>query len=451
MAIHDKEGKMRDDLYDDVVMGRKYIGIWGVGYIGYSTAAFFAKKGVRSFAFDKDSKKISGLNQAKINLPNIEYWLGFDVKPLISSGMIKGLKNWKRMISKDIVVHFICVPTEKGAEPYDEALKDVMEKLVLYKGMKMNYPPLIIIESTISADRIEKIILPIFKRNYIILGQDMFLAVAPRRDWFISAEKSVKTLPRVVGGTTPQVTEIASKILGIVCDTVLKASDHIHAALIKSVENTYRQVGISLANQLMLAYPHVNMREVLRLVGTKWNIDTYHPSFGIGGYCIPLAPHYVLNGATDPHDLTIITESIHFAEQIPYKMVDIIAKKGFKKVGILGLAYKGDLKVDILSPTLELAKGFRNKGIDVKVNDPYYIKKVIEKKTQVKSFRFPEGLNEFDCVLLVSDHSLYKYTVEEKILKNLSKCRMVIDNIGIWKHFKWENIEYHEVGDGGWF
>ena len=31
---------------------------------------------------------------------------------------------------------------------------------------------------------------------------------------------------------------------------------------------------ITLANQLSLAYPAENMREVLALVGTKWNIGT---------------------------------------------------------------------------------------------------------------------------------------------------------------------------------
>ena len=47
--------------------------------------------------------------------------------------------------------------------------------------------------------------------------------------------------------------------------------------MVKSIENAYRHMEITLANQLSLAYPRENMREVLKLVGTKWNIGTYFP------------------------------------------------------------------------------------------------------------------------------------------------------------------------------
>ena len=80
--------------------------------------------------------------------------------------------------------------------------------------------------------------------------------------------------------------------------------------MVKSIENAYRHMEITLANQLSLAYTNENMREVLKLVGTKWNIGTYHPGFGTGGYCIPLSSQYVLREVKDKSKLTLLRETI---------------------------------------------------------------------------------------------------------------------------------------------
>jgi len=441
----------RENIVRDLKIGKRKIGVWGLGYIGYSTMSFYAKNGIKVVGFDVDKSKTSALNSGKINMPNIEYWMGFNVKPLVDSGMMKATDNWKDLISKDVAVHFVCVPTEKNAMPYDLALKDVIKKIASLHKIKTDFPPLVIIESTISADRIKEVIIPELKKTKLKLWKDILLAVAPRRDWFVNAEKSIVTIPRIVGGVNPEATGFAAEILSIVSHTVLKASDCIHAALIKSIENTYRQVGIALANQLSLAFPDVNMKEVLSLVGTKWNIETYHPSFGIGGYCIPLAPHYVLHGAKNPGKLSIIRESIASAESMPSNVAGAILKSKIKKVGILGLAYKGDLKVDILSPTKDIVAILKKNKVQVKVNDPYYSSQEIREKCHTDSFEFPKGMNEFEIILLVADHSLYRYTPAMNITGNMKNCRLILDNVGIWRQIKWpKGIRYYEAGSQNW-
>lgn len=442
---------IKDDIIKDLKLGRRKIGVWGLGYIGYSTISFYAKNGIKAVGFDTNKDKVDGLNNANINIPNIEYWLGFDVKPLVDSGMIIATHNWQDLINKDIAVHFVCVPTEKDAVPFDSALQDVIRKLSSYHSIKTDYPPLIIIESTISADRIKKIIIPELQKTKLRLWKDILLAVSPRRDWFVNAEKSIVTIPRIIGGINKEATELAADILGIVSHTVLKASDCFHAALVKSVENTYRQVGIALANQLSLAFPDINMKEVLSLVGTKWNIDTYHPSFGIGGYCIPLAPHYVINGAKKPEELTIIKESIASAQSMPLNVAKVILKKKLRSVGILGLAYKGDLKVDILSPTKDIVAILKKNKVNVKVHDPYYSSAEIKCSCGSETFNFPADLNEFEIILLVADHSLYRYTPKANITRNLKSCKYVLDNTGLWTKVKWpKGIKYFEAGSSNW-
>jgi nucleotide sugar dehydrogenase len=242
------------------------------------------------------------------------------------------------------------------------------------------------------------------------------------------------------------------EVLGIVCDTILQAKDHRHAELVKSIENAYRHVEITLANQLSLAYPDIDMREVLALVGTKWNIGTYHPSFGTGGYCIPLASQYVLAGTNDTDRLSILTSAIQTDRDLPGTVAETVVRKGAEKVGILGLAYKGDLKVHTLSPTLRIVSHLKQKDVAVKVHDPYYTAEEIKQICGAETFRFPDDLGQFDTILIVADHRNYQAIPKNKILSNLKNCKLILDNAGIWDGFDFARagIEYHLAGTENW-
>lgn len=438
-----------NNVREELLNGTKKIGVWGCGFIGFSSMVNFAANGIRCIGYDINPDLVENINNGKISLPNLEYWLGFDTSPLMNSGMIKATNNWKELMTKDIAVHLIAIPTEKGDKPWDGALVDVMEKLAT---KEKDSDILIIIESTLTPDRTEKIVIPIFKKSGHNVGRNIKIGVAPRRDWFISPEKSLKKLPRIIGGTNTETTELMRDVLGIICDTIHAASDHKHAELVKSIENAYRHMEITLANQLSNAYPDINMREVLRLVGTKWNIGTYHPSFGTGGYCIPLSSQYVLEGAPKPEKLTLLKEAIDTDNAQPLLVAEAIKKSGSKKVGVLGLSYKGDLKVHILSPTLRIANSLKKQGIEVKVHDPYYTEDEIEKITGTKSFSFPEGLKEFDTIIIVADHKYYSALPNDEILKNLENCNIVLDNTNIWEtiNFSRSNIRYYKAGDAEW-
>jgi len=443
------------NLKQELKNGTKKIGVWGVGYIGYSSMAYFAKEGVACIGTDPHEERVKDVNtEGKCVIPNMDYWLAFDVAPLIKSKLMFATTDWKELIKEEVGAHLVAIPTEKNGKPYDDILIDVIEKISDgYKELNCKEPPLIIIESTLTPNRVEKIILPIFEKKGIKVGEggDILLGVAPRRDWFVSADKTLKTLPRVAGGTDKYTTNIMSEILGIISDIMIKATDHNHACIVKSVENAFRQLEITFANQLSLAYPDLNMVEILKMAGTKWNVGTYHPSFGIGGYCIPLAPQYVLEGAKHPEKLTLLKASLETDFSQPQRVVDKLVKEGYKKIGLLGLAYTNDLKVHVLSPTISLVKGLKEANVEVKVHDPLYNAEEIKELCGAESFNFPEDMNNFDAILVVSPHMEYKFTNHNKITRNLANCKLILDNMGCWNEVNFPDaIEYHEAGDANW-
>ena len=273
------------------------IAVWGAGYIGLSTMTYFAKKKIKCVGYDVDKEKVNKINRGILPIPELKNWFGFDIKNLVRSGYLRATNNYTHLINKNFIVHFIAIPTEKDGKPYYKILFNVLSKIIKLKRVNhQNITPIVIVESTLTPKFSEEKILPFFKRNNIIIGKDILYAVAPRRDWFVEGTKNIVDIDRVYGSTDKNSSKITHQILSIICNKLHEASSHKVSEMVKSIENAYRHMEITLANQLSLAYPKENMREVLKLVGTKWNIGTFYPGFGTGGYCIPLSSKYVLQG-----------------------------------------------------------------------------------------------------------------------------------------------------------
>jgi len=193
---------------------------------------------------------------------------------------------------------------------------------------------------------------------------------------------------------------------------------------------------------MALAYPNMDIRRVLELGGTKWNVESLFPNLlGTGGYCIPLAPKYILEGAEEPRELTLIKEAVETDDAI----VNIFRILGAYKVGCLGLSYMGNIKVHVLSPLVRLL-GVLGAG-SVKVNDPLYTDDEITAITGCESFKYPDNLDEFEVVLLLASHDEYKDTSE--LVQKTKDCEFVFDNTGLWKDVKFR-CPYYLSGQAGW-
>lgn len=362
--------------------------------------------------------------------------------------MISATTDGSISMGEEYEVHIIAVNTEKDEQPYHEALEDVCTKIGFSPHVS-----LIIIESTMAPGWVDKFVKPIL--NDPLSRLDGVLAkavvVAPRRDWFTLQGMSLETLDRVVGASSKQALNMAVDVLSIVSQRIHRASDYRVAEMVKATENAYRHLGISLAYQLTLAYPELDIREVLQLCSTKWNMDLYFPSIGIGGYCIPMAPQYILDGAKR-NCLTLLDEALKTNSAMPKLITEFILQQGLKRVCLLGISYKGNLKVNIASPSIKLAKELINAGVDTYVNDPMYSLDEAE-KLDLKYVQFPNLLG-FDCVILVCDHCQYQALSKVELLKNLAGCKLILDCVGFWDNlsedFKRMGISYHLVGDAGW-
>ena len=193
---------------------------------------------------------------------------------------MRATSNYNDLITEDFLVHFVAIPTERNGKPYFKPLMSVLNNISKIKKNSKN-PPIVIVESTLAPKVSDKKIIPFLKRKKLTVGKNILLSIAPRRDWFIEGGKNLENLDRVYGSTDVKSTSVTKDVLSIVCKNFMQLA-LTNSEMVKSVENAYRHMDITLANQLSLAFPKDNIREVLKLVGTKWNVEAFHPGIGAG-------------------------------------------------------------------------------------------------------------------------------------------------------------------------
>lgn len=443
--------KLNDNHKENLYRGKERLAVWGVGYIGFSNMLYYGKEAVHTVGIDVNPNIYKDI-MGKEKLRNFEYWVGFDYSYLLEQNIIELTCDYNLIDYSSIAAHLICVPTEKNEQPYNEALYDVIDK-ICDKESKVNGKDYfaILIESTMipgTAKQIEEYIL---KKE---INKKFVFGVAPRRDWFLSSDKNLKNLHRVYGGNSEKSSLFWKDVLSIVCDNLVQASDYQHSEITKSIENAFRHMDITLANQLSSAFPNLDMREVLHLAATKWNVNEYFPSFGTGGYCIPLSSKYLLS--TENSDvLTLLRDTVTFDENRPHEICKLIEKYNVKRVGILGVSYKEDIKVDKHSAVVSMIEYFDKHNIDVKIHDPYYSKDELKEKYGAEYFDCYDLLNydDFEAIIMFTAHKEYQLICFNELKQHIKKCKLILDNTAKWATYEKElpkQTKYSLVGSKGW-
>jgi UDP-N-acetyl-D-glucosamine dehydrogenase len=216
--------------------------------------------------------------------------------------------------------------------------------------------------------------------------------------------------------------------------------------MVKLLENTFRSVNIALANEMALTCHSfgINVWEVIEAAKTKpFGFMPFYPGPGLGGHCIPVDPYYLtwkakMNGC-EPR---LIELAGHINSQIPTFMVRRIAdalnekRKSLKgsKILALGVTYKRDTNDVRESPALHILEGLREKGATVYFCDPYVPSITIQGQTIHGVELTPHVLQSMDCVAILTDHSVFDYSMVAK------SSSLILDTRNALKDFPRANL-----------
>jgi UDP-N-acetyl-D-glucosamine dehydrogenase len=420
---------IKNSLKKKIESHKAKIGIIGLGYVGLPLVIRFAEENFRVFGFDVDDDKIKRLNAGESYIRHIP---AEKLRDIADSGQFTATSDFDRLSEADCVL--ICVPTplDERREPDMRYVDATTYKIATY----LRQGQLISLESTTYPGTTREILLEKLNTKGLQVGLDYFLAYSPEREDPGNTKYTTKVIPKVVGGVTPDCTDIAYALYNEVVDSVIRVSSPEVAEFTKLLENIFRAVNIALVNEMKILADKmgVDVWEIIGASATKpFGYMPFYPGPGLGGHCIPIDPFYLAWKAKEygvnMHFIELAGEvNTSMPQYVISRLGDALNERGkcYKgsKVLILGAAYKSDTDDLRESPSLLLIELLRGKGVEVFYNDPYIerIPAVRKYDLDLASSPLSESLlKSMDAVLIATAHSAYDY---EWIVKN---SRLVID------------------------
>jgi UDP-N-acetyl-D-glucosamine dehydrogenase len=420
------------------------IGVIGLGYVGLPLVIRFGEEDFKVIGFDIDESKVEKLNKGESYIKHIS---SKKIQNLRDKNYFKATSDYSQLEKADCII--ICVPTplNEKKEPdlkYVEKTSDEIAKY-LRKGQ------LISLESTTYPGTTREILLPKFEKKGLKAGKDFFLIFSPERENPGDPVYKTKNIPKVVGGITPTCTEIGKILYEQIVNKVVVVSSPEVAEFTKLLENIFRAVNIALVNELKILADKmgIDIWEVIDAASTKpFGFMPFYPGPGLGGHCIPVDPFYLSWKAKEfdfrTHFIELAGEiNTNMPNYVVSKIIDALNEKEKclknSKILILGIAYKKDTDDIRESPGVEIIDILKNKGANVDYHDPYISNFSGMRKyphLSMKSIELSEKkLKDYDCVVIITDHSCYNY---KWIVEN---SKLIIDTRNATSKIKSEKIK----------
>jgi UDP-N-acetyl-D-glucosamine dehydrogenase len=410
------------------------IGIVGLGYVGLPLALRFAEAGFKVLGFDIDPAKVSQINAGKSYIKHI----GDAAVTLAARQGLSATADFSSASEADALI--ICVPTplNQFREPDLSFVINTTESLLPY----LRPGQLVSLESTTWPGTTEEELKPRIESRGFVIGKDIYLVFSPEREDPGNQNFTTRTIPKVVGGVTPQCLEAGIALYGKVIDKVVPVSSTRAAELTKLLENIHRAVNIGLVNEMKIIADKmgIDIFEVIRAASTKpFGFVPYYPGPGLGGHCIPIDPFYLTWKA---REYGVHTRFIELAGEVnsamPAWVIGKIAEalnerersiKG-SRILVLGIAYKKNVDDMRESPSVELMEMLQHKGAVIAYCDPWVptFPKMRRYKFDLVSVTLtPESLAAYDLVLIATNHDLFDYA----LVKQHSK--LIVDTRGVYQ------------------
>jgi UDP-N-acetyl-D-glucosamine dehydrogenase len=423
------------------------VGILGLGYVGLPLAVAFSRK-YEVVGFDKNEDKIKLLEENKSYIEDIQ-------DSEINLENLHPTTSYEKLIHCDFII--ITVPTPLRADKSPDLSYIEMAAEIIGEVLKRGQ--FIILKSTTFPGTTEEYLIPILEEKSGLKSiKDFGVAYSPERVDPGNKKYKIENTPNVVGGLTPEFTEICAMLYKDVTKEIVKVSDCKTAEAVKMIENIFRNVNIALVNELSLIFEKmdIDIWESIDAAKTKpYGFMPFYPGPGVGGHCIPLDPYYLSYRAKQ---FGVIPRFIETAGEIndfmPIHTVNL-AKQGLLKVGkkirgskilIMGLSYKGNISDTRESPAANVIEELKKRGAEIKVHDPY-AKCINTKFGHYYSENLDDSIKWAECALIITNHE--DYIGQKSLLKELYEDNIVIvDSRNIFysnSKYKSDNLDLNYI------
>ena len=403
------------------------VAVIGLGYVGLPLVVEFGKH-MRTIGFDIALHKVESCQRGVDPSRELS-----DAEMRVSPHAVY-TADPKMLAEADMIV--VAVPT-----PVDVAHIPDFRPLIgssTSVGRHMKKGVTVIYESTVYPGATEEVCIPVLERESGLKWKtDFNVGYSPERINPGDKEHTLTKILKIVSGDSEATLDKVAKLYEtIIVPGVHRASSIKAAEAAKLIENTQRDLNISLMNELSIIFDKmgIDTTEVLEAAGTKWNFLKFKPGL-VGGHCIGVDPYYLTHKA---EMLGYNPQVILAGRRINDGMGKFIAEQTIKhmiaagsyikgaKVNVLGLTFKencGDLRN---SKVIDIINELKSYGVEVHVTDPQ-----AESDEAVHEYGVPlvawDDLPRADAIVAAVAHNEFAALSMDDIAKKLVKGGAFID------------------------
>ncbi len=351
------------------------ISIFGLGYVGAVSYGCLAGQGHDVIGVDVDAHKL-GLLQKGIS-PVVEDGMPELIEAAMRSGRARVTSDAAEGVANS-EISFVCVgtPSRRNGAHDLTALRSVCEQIGSAISKKKT-DHVTVIRSTVAPGTTEDILIPILEEaSGKRLGSGLHVCFQPE---FLREGVSIKDFENppmtIAGGVGFGVDTLRTLSQDLPCEFI--ATSIRTAEMVKFCCNAFHAVKVVFANEVGRLCHGLEMdgREVMSLLcqDTHLNISPAYlrPGFAFGGSCLPKDLRALINMSRDVAvELPLLASVLPSNETQIAHALDIVLRTKRRRIGMIGVSFKGGTDDLRESPLLELAERLIGKGMDVRIYDP---------------------------------------------------------------------------------
>jgi UDP-N-acetyl-D-glucosamine dehydrogenase len=414
------------ETLENLIKQKIIIEIYGLGYVGFPLAVKLSKEGITIHGIDVNKNRIERLKNNEL----LDSELNLK-KEFVESRINKKLEINTSPSKTDLPkIGIICVPTPI---PNEKIQSDMYVKSAVESFLNTSKPgDVIILESSIEVGTTENMI-KLIESKGLDVGTNFGVCFCPERIDPANKEWGIENIPRVIYCSDDDSFLISKEVYKFINGAnLIRVDSPKIAEVVKSFENAFRLVNISLVNELAMLCDKlkINVKDVIDAAATKpFGFMPHYPGAGAGGHCIPKDPRFLLESAKKfQTNFATIENALKINSQMPNYIADSIEKslsqkKLEKSVIICGLSYKPNVEDMRDSASFKIISDLKKKNFKVFGYDPYFSdesieKYLIENNLNELNFEKIENLNNeklkgISCLCVVQHHDIVKERISE--------------------------------------
>lgn len=443
-----------DEVFYDVItladilepqIEEKTIAVYGLGFVGLTLACTYANAGLSVIGIDTNAKLINGLKNGIA--PFYEKGLDSMLSSLAATNPITYTNDAG---GRNADVHVVSVGSPVDAQGVPDLSHIMAASQTIAKLLK--HGDLVVFRSTVPVGTMRHIVLPILEASGLSCGRDYYLAFAPERTVEGNALEELRLLPQIVGGFNSASTSMTAKLFRRITNTIIEVDTLEEAELVKLMNNTFRDLVFSFANEVAVICDgfNINAFNVIRAANEGYPRDRIPmPSPGVGGICLSKDPYLYTSPIVPLKTQPVLgraSRSINSngAGYVYSKLCDFAQRSGRDvadmNVLIVGLAFKGmpetsDIRASI---ALDLIGKFPDRS-RIRIKDFVVPSAVISDLGCIPvEQELAQSFNGVDAVLVMNNH--YRNS-KFNVVEALNKCAHTVLFFDGWNMFDQREIE----------